>query len=142
MPRLIKDGAIVEDVATDVLSLDEWLASEDKAYAVQLEPGEAPLPLFDHLQAIPKIVINFTLFMDGRGFSYARGLRERGFTGELRATGNFIRDQLAYLARCGFNAFEMADESQLDEALASLGDFSEYYQASADQALPLYRRRG
>jgi uncharacterized protein (DUF934 family) len=142
MPRLIKDGAIVEDAQTDVLSLDEWLASEDKACAVQLEPGEAPLPLFDHLQAIPMIVINFPLFMDGRGFSYARELRERGFSGEMRATGNFIRDQLAYLARCGFNAFEMADESQLDAALSSLDDFSEYYQASADQALPLYRRRG
>ena len=141
MPRLIKDGAIVEDTATDVLSLDEWLAAENKAQAVQLQPGEAPLPLFDHLQSIPLILVNFPLFMDGRGFSYARELRERGFTGELRATGNFIRDQLSYLARCGFNAFGMADESQLDEALESLGDFSEFYQASADQALPLYRRR-
>ncbi len=141
MPRLIKDGAIVEDSATDVLSLDEWLAAENKAQAVQLQPGEAPLPLFDHLQSIPLILVNFPLFMDGRGFSYARELRERGFTGELRATGNFIRDQLSYLARCGFNAFEMADESQLDQALESLGDFSEFYQASADQALPLYRRR-
>ena len=142
MPRLIKDGAIVEDTAPDVLSLDEWLAAENKAQAVQLQPGEAPLPLFDHLQSIPLILVNFPLFMDGRGFSYARELRERGFTGELRATGHFIRDQLTYLERCGFNAFEMADESQLESALQSLADFSESYQAAIDQPQPLFRRRG
>jgi uncharacterized protein (DUF934 family) len=108
---------------------------------VRLEPGEAPLPLFDHLGAIPLVAINFPTFMDGRGFSYARELRERGFRGELRATGRFIRDQLAYLARCGFDAFEMEDASELEEALASLNDFSEFYQASAAQPQPLFRRR-
>ncbi len=141
MPRLIKRGAIVEQQTLDTLSLAEWLAEEDRAQPVQLEPGEAPLPLFDHLDVIPVVAINFPTFMDGRGFSYARELRERGFTGELRATGHFMRDQLAYLARCGFDAFQMADESLLEEALASLDDFSEFYQASANQPQPLFRRR-
>lgn len=154
MPRLIRDGAIVEDrwlpaepdnpAPSDnhVLGLEQWLALEDRSgEPVQLEPGQAPTPLFTDLDTIPLIMINFPAFMDGRGFSYARELRERGYRGELRAVGHFIRDQLNYLQRCGFNAFQMADQSQLEEALGSLDDFTEYYQAAIDQPLPLFRRR-
>ena len=154
MPRLIKQGQIVEDSwlaadpdatgpgAQQILSLDQWLAIDEKSgRAVMLEPGQAPAPLFEHLARIPMIAVNFPVFTDGRGFSYARELRERGFQGELRACGSFIRDQLTYLQRCGFDAFQMADESQLNEALASLDDFSEYYQAAIDQPQPLFRRR-
>lgn len=154
MPRLIKEGAIVEDgwlpVDPDatsigdgqVLSLDQWLNSEDKAgRAIMLEPGQGPDPLFEYLQQIPMIAINFPVFTDGRGFSYGRELRERGFTGELRACGHFIRDQMTYLQRCGFDAFQLADDSQLEDALAGLHDFSESYQAAIDQPLPLFRRR-
>jgi len=81
--------------------------------------------------------------MDGRSFSTARILRERyGFKGELRAIGNFIRDQLCYLRRCGVNAFAFANpDTNLEIAVKSLTDFSEYYQASVDQPLPLFRRR-
>jgi uncharacterized protein (DUF934 family) len=138
---MIKKGAILEAHDQDILTLERWLVEKDFTQAVQLEPGEAPLPLFEHLGSIPLIAINFPAFMDGRGFSYARELRERGFGGELRATGAFIRDQMAYMARCGFDAFQMDDETQLEEALSSLADFSEFYQASADQPLPLFRRR-
>lgn len=154
MPKLIKDGAIVEDNwlppneelaapgEDQVATLEQWLQLPDKAgAAVQLEPGHAPTPLLEHLQDIPLVVVNFPAFMDGRGFSYGRELRERGFTGELRAAGHFIRDQLSYLQRCGFNAFQMADESLLEDALDSLSDFSEFYQAAPDQPQPLFRRR-
>lgn len=154
MPRLIRDGAIAEDnwlpvdpdttaAGSDrILSLEQWLAQAEKAgCAVQLEPGEAPAPLFEYLEELPLVVINFPVFTDGRGFSYARELRERGFRGELRASGHFIRDQLTYLQRCGFNAFQLAVENDLEAALGSLASFSEHYQASADQPAPLFRRR-
>ena len=154
MPRLIKDGAIVEDtwLAPDedlhtpgpgqIATLDQWLRLEDKqASAVQLEPGQAPAPLLPHLDAVALIVVNFPVFTDGRGFSYGRELRERGFSGELRANGHFIQDQMTYLSRCGFSAFSMADETQLEAGLGRLADFSETYQAAPDQALPLFRRR-
>ena len=153
MPRLIKHGAIVEDDwlpaqeddAGDahILTLEQWTQRADKqGLAVQLEPGQAPSPLFDVLQEIPLVAINFPVFTDGRGFSYGRELRERGFTGELRACGHILPDQMTYLRRCGFDAFQLADESRLEEALAGLADFDEYYQASIDQPLPLFRRRG
>jgi len=155
MPRLIKSGAIVNDAwmplnpdnaepaPGQICTLVQWEQLADKhGSAVQLEPGEEPEALFDHLHQIRLIVINFPVFTDGRGFSYARNLRENGYQGELRAAGNFIRDQLTYLRRCGFDAFHMADESALEGALGSLADFSEYYQAAVDQPLPLFRRRG
>ena len=154
MPRLIKDGVIVKDnwlpaneeqaapSQGQVATLEQWQALADKkGSAVQLEPGHSPAPLLDHLKDISLVVVNFPAFMDGRGFSYGRELRERGFEGELRAAGHFIRDQLSYLTRCGFNAFQMADESLLESALESLSDFSEFYQAAPDQPLPLFRRR-
>ena len=154
MRRLIKDGRIVDDnwlplnpdIATaapkQISNLAQWLQLADKTgSAVQLEPGQEPAPLFNFLADIELIVITFAVFTDGRGFSYARDLRERGFRGELRASGHFIRDQLTYLQRCGFDAFQMVDESTLQDALASLDDFSEHYQAAVDQPLPLFRRR-
>jgi uncharacterized protein (DUF934 family) len=154
MPRLIKRGSITDDTwlplnpdiaipaPGQICNLDQWLQLADKnGSAVQLESGQEPASLFGFLEQILLVVINFPVFTDGRGFSYARDLREHGYRGELRAGGHFIRDQLTYLYRCGFDAFEMADESGLEAALASLGDFSEHYQAAIDQPLPLFRRR-
>jgi uncharacterized protein (DUF934 family) len=154
MPRLIKDGRIIEDrwIALDadsaspitgqICSLDQWRQLTDKkGSAVQLEPGQEPTELAGYLDQLALIVINFPVFTDGRGFSYARNLREKGYRGELRAGGHFIRDQLTYLRRCGFDAFQMANDSDLEAALASLADFTEFYQAAQDQPLPLFRRR-
>ncbi|MEZ5503085.1 MAG: DUF934 domain-containing protein [Halioglobus sp.] len=154
MPRLIKRGVITEDPwlpanpAADtaapghICTLEQWQRLVEKSgSAVQLEPGQEPLPLFDDLAKILLVVINFPVFTDGRGFSYGRDLREHGYTGELRAAGYFIRDQLTYLSRCGFDAFQLTDESGLEAALDSFQDFSEHYQAAIDQPLPLFRRR-
>lgn len=143
MPKLIRDGSIVQDDAPEVLDLEQWLECAQKSErAVVLEPGETLAPLLEHLDEIPLVLVNFPTFMDGRGFSYARELRERGYTGEIRAVGHFIRDQLTYLSRCGFNAFQMDDETQLADALNSLSVFTEYYQASINEPQPLFRRRG
>lgn len=154
MPRLIKQGNIIQDgwlplnpdsalpVAGQICTLPQWQQLVDKnGSAVQLEAGQEPVPLFPFLGEIQLVAINFPVFTDGRGFSYARDLCERGYRGELRACGHFIRDQLTYLHRCGFNTFQMADESGMDAALASFSDFSEHYQAAIDQPLPLFRRR-
>ncbi|GAB3276024.1 DUF934 domain-containing protein [Parahaliea aestuarii] len=155
MPKLIKNGEVVNDerwqaVDTEadnaapgvIATLSQWQALDDKAgSAVQLEPGDGVETLLPHLADIELIAISFPVFTDGRGFSYARELRQRGYTGELRAVGGFIRDQLHYLSRVGFNAFQMNDDRELEEAVASLGDFSEHYQAAVDQPLPLFRRR-
>ncbi len=154
MRRLIKHGSIIVDrwqeidpdcsapAHDQICSLGQWQALTDKTgSAVQLEPGQEPAPLYSALEDIQLLVIHFPIFTDGRGFSYAREVRERGYQGELRASGHFIRDQLTYLQRCGFDAFQMADDSSLEAALTSLRDFTEHYQAAIDQPLPLFRRR-
>src|SRR5690625_7888706 len=85
----------------------------------------------------------YTQFSDGLQFSSARLLRDRyGFKGEHRAVGHVIRDQMCYLRRCGVNAFDFGDQDiNLEEAVESLDDFTEYFQASHDLPITLLRRR-
>lgn len=91
------------------------------------------------------IAIEFPTFTDGRGFSLARSLRDRyDYSGELRAFGYFLPDQLFYMNRCGFNAFSLADDVSDDEVAEMIGrfnDFSETYQAAVDDPQPLFRKR-
>lgn len=88
------------------------------------------------------IAIDFESFMDGRGFSLARTLREHAdYEGEIRAIGHFIPDQMAYLHRCGFNSFEFSDDTQIEAIDTFLNVFSESYQAGSDEPQPLFRRR-
>lgn len=166
MPKLIKDGLISEDSWTlmakpegeaasvqvptgqVIIPASVWLAQKDKLQTrndlgIWLDSDEGAELIGAEANRFAVIGVNFPTFMDGRSFSTARLLRERYvFTGELRAVGNFIRDQLCYLRRCGVNAFAFANpEANLDEAVKSLADFQEYYQASVDQPLPLFRRR-
>ena len=166
MPKLIKDGVIVDNTWTliaksegdaaaievpagqVIVPLSVWVAQKNQLQnrndvGVWLDSDEVADAIGDEANRFPVIGVNFPLFMDGRAFSTARLLRERyGFKGELRAVGNFIRDQLCYLRRCGVNAFAFANpETNLDIAVKSLSDFNEYYQASVDQPLPLFRRR-
>ena len=166
MPKLIKDGVIVDNTwamlakpegdaaAAEVpagqviVPFSVWSAQKAQLQnrtdvGVWLDSDETADLIGEEANRFPVIGLNFPLFMDGRAFSTARLLRERyGFTGELRAVGNFIRDQLCYLRRCGVNAFAFANpEMDLEAAVKSLNDFQEYYQASVDQPLPLFRRR-
>jgi uncharacterized protein (DUF934 family) len=88
------------------------------------------------------IVIHFTSFSNGQGFSLATLLRERyGFRGEVRASGDILFDQLFYLKRCGFDSFELNDEIDRTEIVKALNSFSDSYQQACDQPLPLFRWR-
>ncbi len=108
-----------------------WLAADEDAAA-----------LAGDLDRLALVAVHFPKFSDGRGFSTARLLRERyGFVGELRAIGDVLQDQLLFLARCGFDAFALRDDQDADAALAAFDDFTEAYQASVAQPLPLFRRR-
>ena len=151
MPEIIKDGAIVADPwsALEPMSPDEINASgllsgdtnSDGPIAVELQPDQPPSLIEGDLSRLDVVAIHFPVFTDGRCFSYARELRELGYQGEIRATGQFIRDQLHYLKRCGFNAFQFDAGANLQDSLASLTDFSDAYQAGVDQPEPLFRRR-
>lgn len=107
-----------------------WLASHERFEVIQQD-----LTLFD------VIAIDFPKFNDGRGYSIAYKLRTHyGYVKELRAIGDILRDQLFYLCRVGFNAFEVRSDKNIYDALKSFNDFSEKYQSSSDEKDPLFRR--
>ena len=130
-----------------ILSLAQWPAHAERLEAagatlgICLEPSDDPGQIVDLFERIALIAIRFPAFTDGRGYSTARLLRQRhGGTGELRAVGDVLRDQMFYLARCGFDTFDLKDGEPVAEAIAGFGDFSEAYQSAADRG-PLFRRR-
>jgi uncharacterized protein (DUF934 family) len=161
MPQILKDTQVVSDnwilldenaesiPAGDILlSYQQWenfadnLSNHSGRIGVWLEGHAEIEQIIEPLLNLPLIAINFPKFADGRGFSAARLIKERyNYSGELRAIGGFIRDQLYLLNRCGFNAFQFSDENELSDAAESLKDFSENYQVSVDQENPLFRRR-
>jgi uncharacterized protein (DUF934 family) len=109
---------------------------------LRLEPHDDPAAFAQRLDGVLRVEVNFPHFADGRGYSIARLLRERcGYRGELRAVGDVQRDQVFYLARCGFDAFLLREGEDAEGALAALHDFSEAYQASVERPQPLFRRR-
>lgn len=99
---------------------------------VWLATDAEPEALAADLARIDVIAIRFAAFADGRGYSLARLLRERhGYGGELRAIGDVARDQLYYLAACGFDAFVLREGEDPRAALAAFADFSATYRVAA-----------
>ena len=160
MPRrLLLNGRIVDDdwvylaeaegnaSAPLILSLaewqtgrDQWLA-QDRRLGVVLSPAHKVELLAPDIARLALIGADFSGPSEGRGYSQARILRERWkFGGELRATGYVRRDQLFFMARCGFNSFELPD-TDIEAAHAALATFSWAYQPSNDAGLPLKLRR-
>ena len=109
---------------------------------LRLEPADDPAKVAGELAGASRVEVNFPKFGDGRGFSVGRLLRERyGYQGELRAVGVVARDHLQLMAQCGFDSFQLREGEDAQAALAGLDDFSEVYQATAAQRVPLFRRR-
>jgi uncharacterized protein (DUF934 family) len=108
---------------------------------VWIASHERPEVLKEDVAKLPVIAVDFPKFSDGRGYSIAYNLRARlGFTGELRAIGDVLRDQMFYMQRVGFNAFATREDRSIHDAVKSLSDFSEAYQTAWDQKSPLFRR--
>ena len=143
-------GSVDEILAiTDTVLVPKqfWLANAEQLAAqdnigIWLDSDEGPEELEAHLNRLTLIAINFPKFVDGRGYSYARILRDRlGYKGELRAIGDIMHDQMFYLKRCGFDSFAVRADKDAEVVRTGLEDFSESYQAATDQNQPLFRRR-
>ncbi|RJF98079.1 DUF934 domain-containing protein [Noviherbaspirillum saxi] len=108
---------------------------------VWIASSERPEELKGELSRFKVVAVDFPKFADGRGYSIAYNLRARlGYTGELRAIGDVLRDQLFYMQRVGFDTFAVREDKNIHDALKGLTDFSEVYQTSWDQKSPLFRR--
>ena len=123
------------------VTLDSFLAGQTNAGAVRLEAGDDARALLPHLGQLALVEVSFPTFRDGRGYSAARILREGGYTGELRAAGDVLVDQLPFMRRCGFDSF--APEAPIDaETLKrSLDRYDHHYQAAADATIPVWKLR-
>jgi uncharacterized protein (DUF934 family) len=141
LPAVPSAGDVIVPLALWRERRDELLARPGRL-GVWLDSHEEPAAIAEDLKLFGVVGVNFPKFGDGRGFSTARLLRERyGWKGELRAVGDIFRDQLFFLASCGFDAFALREGEDPQKALAAFGDFSEAYQGSVERPLPLFRRR-
>ena len=122
-------------------TLDSFLAAQSNAGAVRLEAGDDARALLPHIEQIALVEVSFPSFRDGRGYSAARILREGGYTGELRAAGDVLVDQVPFMRRCGFDSF--APEAPIDAATLqrSLDRYEFDYQAAADASVPVWKLR-
>jgi uncharacterized protein (DUF934 family) len=119
----------------------EGARPEAGRFALVLPNAAAVSEVADSIDGFSSIVLDFPTFRDGRAYSQARLLRERfGYRGEIRARGNVLRDQIFFMARAGFDAFEIRDAEAAAYSEA-LGEFSVVYQRAADSAEPVWRSR-
>ena len=149
---LIKNGELVESSFVDVgtaseipakgpviVSLEQWQAQREALLArgtplgIRLHSDQSPELIAADVAHFAVVALEFPKFRDGRAYSYARLLRERyGFKGELRAVGDVLLEQLFFMLRTGFDAFELTSADPLHDYRIALADFSVWYQPTAD----------
>jgi len=157
---LIKNGAVTEDTWTFVegetelpssgcisLSLAKLIEDADTLLArnqqigVRLAPDDDPHVLSPYLDRIALIEVDFPKYTDGRGYSQAQLLRRRlGYAGELRAVGHVLRDQILYMNRSGFDAYQTS-RADLPNVVKALEEYSAVYQPAADGQETVFSRR-
>ncbi|MCW5772104.1 MAG: DUF934 domain-containing protein [Rhodospirillaceae bacterium] len=136
--RRLDDGALPPDAPPLLVALARWRS--DPALAEYAGPLGLAVPNDADVRALGEkakrfdlIALHFPKFTDGRAYTQARLLRERlGFAGELRATGQVLLDQLQFMQRCGFDAFEIGDDQPVAAWKRALHSFSVFYQPAAD----------
>lgn len=158
---LLKRGRVAEDAWTPVgdedalpdsgallVTLKRWqgereaLRARNDAIGIRL-PNSAPVEaIADDLDRIELVALEFPKFNDGRAFSQARQLRERhGYTGELRATGQVLRDQFVFMSRAGFDTFEVKKDADADAFAETMKRYSVFYQPTGDGRVTAFHRR-
>jgi len=122
-----------------IVNLEQWRTHRDELLkrgtplGIRLHSDQAPELIADDLPHLAVVALEFPKFRDGRAYSYARLLRERyGFKGELRAVGEVLLEQLFFMLRTGFDAFEILSTDPLKDYRTAVADFSVWYQPAAD----------
>lgn len=129
------------DAQAVIVSLTQWQTDRDallasgKKLGVKLAPADKVEAIAADVSKLQLIALEFGGIGEGRGYSQAHILRRRcGFTGELRAVGKIQRDQLFYMARCGFDSFQLPETADLNVALTAFDDYTVAYQPGIDIA--------
>lgn len=130
-----------DEIADHAAVTVDAFVEQDDALAVRIEPGDEARDLIPHLDRVKLVEVNFPAFGDGRGYSSARILREAGYEGELRAVGDVLVDQLAYMRRCGFDSFDPDARLDPGDVEAALARWPDVYQSAADDRTPIWTKR-
>lgn len=166
MRNLIKNGQLTQDHWTIlreatgpevlkavpgksfIVPLKFWKLYQDELanyageVAIWLDSDENVNDIGSELERFALIALNFPIFSDGRSYTNARELRDcLKYGGEIRAIGDVLRDQLYYMSRCGFDAFDLRSDQSPENCLTAFADFSTSYQATTSESSPLFRRR-
>jgi uncharacterized protein (DUF934 family) len=145
--RVADDAAIADDGAVLVsaarfLEHAEMLSRRDSPTGVIWPNNRDVDELVPHLARLAAIALVFPNFRDGRAYSQARLLRERhGYRGELRASGQVLRDQFVFMLRAGFNAFEVRKDSDAEAFVSTAKRYSVFYQPTGDGRITALHRR-
>jgi uncharacterized protein (DUF934 family) len=145
----LADDAPLPQSGGAIVSLSRFQKERDSLLArnspigVQLKAEENPELLGADVQRFSVIALEFPKFRDGRAFSWARMLRTRlGFTGQIRAVGDFLYDQVAYQKRVGFDAWVVPEGFSIDQFRRALTEMTNVYQPSADGKKTIRELRG
>ncbi len=137
----IPDGAVI-------VSLKRWqteretLMARNAPLGVRLTSDQSPEALGPDVHHFAVVELEFPKFRDGRGYSWARQLRQRlGYKGEIRAVGEVLRDQWLFMSRCGVDAFEVAPGTRIEDFRAALAEQTVFYQRSADRIVSVLEHR-
>jgi len=137
--RTLAEGEAVPATGAVIVPVARWqaereaLRGRDAPVGVRLTSADSPELIADDLDRITLVALEFPIFRDGRAYSYARILRERyGFAGEIRAVGDVLMEQLHFMLRTGFNAFELNSEDPLGDYRKAREEFSVWYQPTGD----------
>ena len=135
----VADDAPVPETGAIVVTAARYLAdaasfATRKSPTGVIWPNDRPIgELAPHLDKLALVALVFPKFRDGRAFSQARLLRERyGYRGELRATGQVLRDQFLFMLRAGFDSFEVTKEADAAAFAESIRRYDVFYQPTGD----------
>jgi uncharacterized protein (DUF934 family) len=144
----VADGAELPGDGDILISSERFLADPD---ALLRRPGKTGViwpnnravdDLVPHLGRLAAVALVFPIFRDGRAYSQARLLRERhGYDGELRATGQVLRDQFVFMSRAGFDAFEVKKDADAAAFAETMKRYSVFYQPTGDGRVTALNRR-
>src|ERR1700722_14078813 len=135
------DGAVLVSAARFLEEPEALLARTGKLGVIWPNNRDVD-DLVRFLDRLAVVALVFPTFRDGRAYSQARLLRERhGYDGELRATGQVLRDQFVFMLRAGFNAFEVKKEGDAEAFAATTQRYSVFYQPTGDGRVTALHRR-
>jgi len=131
-----------------IISLERWQKEADvlrrhkDGLGIVLRSDQPPSLIAIDLANFQLIQLEIPKFGDGRAYSYARILREQmNYKGELRASGNILRDQYIFMLRCGFDSVEVLDTQRIPGFAKAMQEFSVFYQPAADERKPAWQIR-